>query len=68
MDFKALEYKPQRMEHYFRASHRVQTEGRREELFCILFSDDGLEYYCEQPSNMYFPAMPSCLTAFLIKE
>lgn len=68
MDFKALEYKPQRMEHYFKASHRVQTQGKREELFCILFSDDGLECFYEQPSNIYFPATTSCLTVLLMKE
>lgn len=68
MDFKALEYKSQRMEHYFKASHRVQTQGRREELLCILFSDDGLDYYYEQPSNVYFPATTACLTVLLMKE
>lgn len=68
MDFKASEYKPQRTEHYVRAAGRVQTQGRREELFCILFSDDDLECYCEQPSNRSFAAIPSCLTEFSIKE
>lgn len=68
MDFKALEHKPQRMEHYFKASHRVQTQGRGTNLFCILSSDDGLECCCGLFSHVHFPAIPSCLTAFLIRN
>lgn len=68
MDFKTLEYKPQRMDHYFKASHRVQTQGRGTSFLCILSSDDGLECRCERFSNEHFPAIPSCLTTFLIRN